>query len=289
VIHNDDTYMPVIQLMNEETRPREAGVSEERTGMFTTAIVADGHDGKKVALYMTGIKHAGENMARVLAQRREELEPIIQMGDALSRNDPRDIETRRGSCNTHARRNFVEQIENFPDECAHIVEVFRELYQNEAHVRSHGMTDDERLHYHREHSASLMAYLKVWGEAKIEDKEVEPNSGLGRAIQYLLNHWGKLTLFLRVPGAPLDNNICERALKMAICHRKNSLFYKSMNGARVGDTWMSLIHTARLDGVDAFHYLTSLLKHQVDVARDPAAWLPWAYQHTLNDIAAHTA
>jgi hypothetical protein len=96
-------------------------------------------------------------------------------------------------------------------------------------------------------------------------------------------------LFLRVPAVPLDNNNCERALKMAIRHRRNSLFYTSRNGARVGDTWMSLIHTARLEGVDAFLYLVSLLRHHVHVQRDPAAWLPWTYQQTLDDIAAQTA
>ena len=61
----------------------------------------------------------------------------------------------------------------------------------------------------------------------------------------MLNHWARLTLFLRVAGAPLDNNVCERALKMAILHRKNSLFYKTLNGAQVGDLFMSLIHTCR--------------------------------------------
>ncbi|MCY2991432.1 MAG: transposase, partial [Planctomycetota bacterium] len=44
-----------------------------------------------------------------------------------------------------------------------------------------------------------------------------------------------------VPSA-LDNNLCERALKMAIRHRKNSLFYKTLRGAAVGDLYMSLIH-----------------------------------------------
>ena len=57
----------------------------------------------------------------------------------------------------------------------------------------------------------------------------------------MLNHWEKLTRFLHVPGAPLDNSIRERALKKAILHRKNALFYKTQRGARVGDMYMSLI------------------------------------------------
>jgi hypothetical protein len=93
--------------------------------------------------------------------------------------------------------------------------------------------------------------------------------------------WGKLTLFLRVPGAPLDNNICERALKKAILHRKNALFFKTQNGAKVGDIFMSLIHIAELNGANAFHYLTELLRHAKHVAEDAQAWMPWNYRETL--------
>jgi transposase len=100
---------------------------------------------------------------------------------------------------------------------------------------------------------------------------------LGDAIRYMLNHWEPLTLFLREPGAPLENNICERALKIFILHRKNAYFYKTKNGARVGDLFMSLIHTAELNRVNPFDYLVELLRHAEDVAETPAAWLPWNY------------
>ena len=72
---------------------------------------------------------------------------------------------------------------------------------------------------------------------------MEPNSGLGTAISYLLKYWDRLALFLRQAGAPLDNNVCERALKKSILHRRNSLFYMTINEARIGDLFMSLIHT----------------------------------------------
>lgn len=92
-------------------------------------------------------------------------------------------------------------------------------------------------------------------------------------MQYLLNHWKKLTLFLRVPGAPLDNNICERALKRAVLHRKNSLFYKTLNGARVGDIFMSLIHTAELNGCNTFEYLLALQRNDEDLLLSPSDWM----------------
>ena len=105
-------------------------------------------------------------------------------------------------------------------------------------------------------------------------------------MRYLLKHWERLTLFLRQPGAPLDNNICERALKKAILHRKNSLFYKTENGARVGDLFMSLIHTCELCSANPFDYLTQLQRHAGELARNPSEWMPWNYQTALEPAGA---
>jgi len=94
-------------------------------------------------------------------------------------------------------------------------------------------------------------------------------------------HWDKLTLFLRHPAAPLDNNVCEQALKKAILHRKNAYFYKTENGAHVGDLFMSLIHTCELNGVNPFDYLTQLQKHADELSTHPADWMPWNYRDML--------
>ena len=126
-----------------------------------------------------------------------------------------------------------------------------------------------------------MEELKKWMETQMTEGSVEPNSGLGKAIRYCLKHWDLLTRFLRDEGAPLDNNVCERGIKTPILHRKNSLFYLTPNGSRVGDLFMSLIQTCRLNGIDPFHYVTELLRRipkGVGCAQD---WLPWRYQATL--------
>jgi hypothetical protein len=115
----------------------------------------------------------------------------------------------------------------------------------------------------------------------LEQKCVEPNSGLGQAINYRLNHWTALTLFLRQAGAPLDNNICERALKLAILHRKNSLGYKTQNGARLGDLFMSLIHTCRLCAGNPLDYLNALQRHAKKAREHPTRWFPWNYKQAL--------
>ena len=94
-------------------------------------------------------------------------------------------------------------------------------------------------------------------------------SALGDAIGYLLKHWDALTLFLTKPRAPLDKNVCERALKKAILHRKNVLLTRPVRGARVGDIYTTLIYTCELNGINAFDYLHQLQLHAADVARQP--------------------
>ena len=123
-----------------------------------------------------------------------------------------------------------------------------------------------------------MKKLKNWLHEQLDQKKVEPNSGLGQAISYMLKHWKPLTAFLRIPNAPLDNNICERALKMAILHRKNALFYKTEHGAQIGDLFMSLIHTCVLNKVNPFDYLTQIQKHFSLLFKNPVQWLPWNYK-----------
>jgi transposase len=173
------------------------------------------------------------------------------MCDALSRNLPKlpkELEIIVGHCLAHSRRRFVEVTPNFPEECQFVLETFGVIYGNDALAREQNMAPEERLAFHQVHSGPVMEQLRIWLRAQFEEMKVEPNSGLGVAIRYLLKHWDRLTLFLKQAGAPLDNNIAERGLKKAIRHRKNSLFYKTENGARMGDLFMSLIHTCELCG-----------------------------------------
>ena len=283
VVHNDDTGMTVLSLKKEQRKGEESsveGISPERTGVFTSGIVSS-REGQRIALFFTGRKHAGENLSEVLSARASELERPIQMCDALSRNLPKEFDVIVANCLAHGRRYFVDLAGSFPEECRHVLEILRDVYKNDATARAEELSPEERLRLHQETSAPLMEKLHEWLTQQFEERKVEPNSGLGKAITYMLNHWEKLTLFLREPGAPLDNNICERALKKAILHRKNALFYKTENGARVGDAFMSLIHTCELSGADPFDYLTVLQRHHEALAERPSAWMPWNYRETL--------
>jgi hypothetical protein len=182
---------------------------------------------------------------------------------------------------THGRRNFVDQLVNFPKECRHVIEELRKVYRTDAQCKKAGMSPAERLAAHQRDSAPTMNQLQKRMQTELDEKNVEPNSGLGKAYKYMLKRWDKLTLFLRKAGAPLDNNVCERAIKMAIRHRRSSLFYLSERGAEIGDMFMSLIYTAELRGENPSEYLTAILRHEKAVAATPADWLPWTYRVTL--------
>ena len=297
VFYNDDTSMKILALARASPQRMEGGETassaRERTGQFTSGIVST-RQGQQVALFFTGRRHAGENFARVLAQRAAGLPPPIQMCDALSRNLPKlskPLEILLGHCNAHARRRYVEVVANFPQECRYVLESFAEVYRCDAEAEARALSPEERLRFHQEHSGPVMENLHAWLQAQFAEKKVEPNSGLGEAIRYCLKYWTRLTLFLHQAGAPLDSNVVERALKKAILHRKNSLFYKTEKRAEVGDLFMSLIHTCALNHINAFDYLTELQKHTTELARNPAAWMPWNYRETLQpaDPTQHPA
>ena len=284
LFHNDDTSVRILKM------ERPAG--DERTGVFTSAVLAVVRVAGvelRMAVFFSGREHAGENLAKVLKQRAAQLGPAMVMSDALSRNVPKlgpGAELLLANCLTHGRRNFVDVVENFPAECRYVLETLGGVYGNDAVTKERQMTPGERLAFHQQHSQPLLEGLKQWMTEQFAERKVEPNSGLGKAIAYLQKHWDKLTLFLREAGAPLDNNICEQALKLVVLHRKNALFYRTMNGARVGDLFMSLIHSCALNGVNSFDYLVELLRRPREIAASPQDWMPWNYRETLTRTAA---
>ena len=286
LLHNDDTPAKILELMGKSAKnvSGQEGEPAQARAVNTSGIVAllDTH---KVVLYFTGPKHAGENLARVLAHRAQELAAPIQMCDALSRNYPKDFETTIANCLVHARRNFVDIVEQFPEPCRSVIEQLAEVYRNDAHCTEHHFTPAQRLAYHQEHSGPRMQELKTWMDTQIEQRLVEQNSGLGKAIKYMRKRWNRFTLFLRQAGAPLDNNICERGLKKAILHRKGSLYYRTVRGAEVGDIYMSLIATCEHCGVNPFEYLKALQRHAERVREHPQQWLPWNYHTQFADTS----
>ena len=305
VLHNDDTNNKILGFMGKRAKKaafKEATLKEEeepkdstdkgtnkkkkkkkRTGLFTTGIVSlcAAH---QIAIFFTGRQHGGENLGDVLRQRAQELDPPIQMCDALSRNVPAELQTILANCLAHGRRKFVDVFEHFRDECRYVLQALEVIYKNDAVARKQQLSPEARLLFHQTHSRSTMDELHKWLHRQFDERRVEPNSGLGQAISYMLNHWEKLTLFLHKAGAPLDNNICERALKKIILHRKNSYFFKTQNGADVADLYTSLIYTCELNGVNPLDYLNELERHADELASHPERWMPWNYRTTLAQL-----
>jgi transposase len=271
-IHNDDTNAKILDLLKEnETK------NPERKGIFTTALLAKS-DSKQIALFFTGRQHAGENLNDILDGRSEDLPVPIQACDALSRNIPKDHSTQVGYCNAHLRRKFYEIASYWPKECITVVSWFNLIFLYDKHAREKILCPQETLEWHQRMSGPVMAKIKEYCQDLIDTKQAEPNSSLGKAIQYLNNHWEGFTLFLRIPGVPLSNNDDERLMKRAVLNRKNAYFFKTEAGAKIADTLMSVIETCVLNEVNPYDYLMALQEHKEKVLGDPRQWLPWHYE-----------
>lgn len=277
----DDTGVLILDLKKELKRK-----NGERQGLFTTGIVAKG-EGPEITLVFSGNRHAGENIQTVLKHRDENLPLAKVMCDAASRNDPKDVDVILANCLDHARRMFVdlcpkESMKSAPQECLYFITRLGVVYHHDQQTKN--MNAEDRLKYHKTNSLPIMKELKSWCEANLVEKLVEPNSGLGGAMKYFINHYPALTKFTEVTGMALSNAAVERFLKTVVLHRKNSLFYKTENGALVGDIIMSLIQTAKRCGANVFDYLTQLQINKSDVAKNPDAWFPWNYLDRLNTL-----
>lgn len=286
LIYQDDTAVRILSLLAENrhlhAHAEAMGLSRppERTGMYTTALVVKVGE-QTISLYYSGRAHAGENLQALLAKRAADHGPPLVMSDALTRNEADEKALIRCHCLAHGRRKFSELEEVFPQECPVVIEALKQVFDHDDVARVQQMSPEERLAYHQAYSGPIMAGLQQWLEQQFDNREVEPNSSLGKAMAYLRGHWATLTRFLSVPGAPLDNNTVERALKLFIRQRKNSLFYATEHSAYIASVLTSLIATCLHAGVNALEYLVALQEHRREVFRAPAAWLPWNYQTHL--------
>jgi len=282
LIYQDDTTVRILSLFKENQQIRAEAAAQglsrpkERTGMFTTALVIRVGE-RLICLYYSGRAHAGENLATLLEQREADLEPPLAMSDALSRNEVEEGLVIRCHCLAHGRRQFSDIEAVFPMECRVVLDTLKQVFDHDEEAREKQMSPEARLAYHQAYSQPLMDNLKAWLDKQLEDRLVEPNSSLGQAIAYMQTHWETLTRFLSIPGAPLDNNLVERALKLFIRQRKNSLFYKSEHSAYIASVLTSLIATCIYAGVNVIDYLVALQAHRAEVFADPSAWLPWNY------------
>ena len=277
VIHNDDTTAKVLDLIKENELAKED--KNHRKGMFTSIILAK-VEKLQIAIYLTGRKNSGENLDDVLDLRPKDQKRPVQACDASTQNLAERYETDLAKCLNHARHNFCELVEVWPKEIMKIIEMINAVFLNDRATKE--MDEEKRLKYHQLHSTLIMNELQSYCKLLFDNKIVEPNSGFGKAIKYLNNHWEGLTLFLRDGKAPLSNNDAERAIKSFVLIRKNSYFYKTCWGAFVGDTILSAIKTCTLNSINPYNYLVAIQANVDEVKKNPSRWLPWNYLENKN-------
>lgn len=283
LIYQDDTPVRILSLIDEnqaiQAQAEQEGLSRarERTGMYTTALVVKVGE-QTICLYYSGRAHAGENLKALLEKRQAGQDRPLVMSDALSSNEVDEASLIRCHCLAHGRRKFSDLEDVFPSECQVVIDALKQVFDHDEAARKAQLSPEARLAYHQEYSRPIMNDLKKWLNKQFDDRLVEPNSSLGKAISYMRGNWETLTRFLEVPGAPMENNLVERALKLFIRQRKNSLFYKTEHSAYIASVLTSLIATCLHAGVNALDYLVALQENRHEVFADPGAWLPWTYQ-----------
>jgi transposase len=286
LIYQDDTRVRILSLMEENQQAQAQAQamgfvqSADRTGMYTTALVVKVGE-RTIYLYYCGRAHAGENLEALLTKREADRGTPLVMSDALPSNAADETTLIRCHCLAHGRRQFSDLEDVFPQECQVVIEALKQVFDHDEHARNAQLSAEARLAYHQAYSGPIMDALKQWLDTQRDERLVEPNSALGKAMAYMQTHWETLTRFLQIAGAPLDNNLVERALKLFIRQRKNSLFYKTAYSAYIASVLTSLIATCMHAGVNALDYLVALQEHRAEVFANPAAWLPWTYQASL--------
>ncbi len=286
LVQNDDTKARVLSIIKDRKERKGTPDEDQRTGIFTTAILAVLQNiDVKIALFFTGEKHAGENLDDLLNKRPEGLSVPIQQCDG-GHNIPKHHDTDLSNCNAHARRKFYELVTTWPKIVVKIIGWYSTVFANEKLAPSDPAL---RLKWHQEHSAPAMEQIKSYCDVLIKQKEVEPNSSMGKAINYFNNHWEELTLFLRMPGVPIDNNATERLIKQSVRNRKNAYFYRNETGAKIGDILMSVIETCVLNDANPWEYLVAIQEYQQDVRKNPALWVPWIYEKRLKKLKLPTS
>jgi transposase len=282
----DDTGSEVIslrrQIQAEIAALKSVGksTSDVRTAINATGVYLETQDNAVIILFYTGRHHAGEIIDQLLKHRKNAEPKLAKVTDGASKNFDHEHENQliEASCNAHAFLKFRAIKDKYPSEYATAAAVYKQVFDNDDVAKARGLSPDERMHYHLEHSKPLMQQLKAMCEEKLKSGLVEPNSLLWEPLTFIINQWPRLTQFYQSPNVALDTNLVEQALIIPVRYLAGSFNYKNLNGSEVGDMCMSLIATARANGLEPVAYLTHCLRHHEDLACRPEHYLPWVYR-----------
>jgi len=282
----DDTHVKILTQMQAN---KKATCKKEKKGCHTTGILSVGEE-HAIYLFITDTLAAGKSFDKLWTHRDQALPKPFVICDGLASGIPQAVETTLYllcHCLSHARRKFYDLQGNYTDLAETVLGLIGTIYANDKETKTRAMSAEERLLYHKTHSAPVMDKLKAYLEQYRLNHLAEPNGSAGTAIKYMLERWEQLNRFTEFEGIPLDTNILEQALKIPIRNRKNAMFYKTEFGAEVAGYAQSLIFTAAQNDINPHDYLTTLLKHEDEVIANPSNWLPWNYKDRLvpNELA----
>lgn len=292
---SDDGSSRVVSLQMEiKEEQKEAIKNKEnpdkvRRGINTTSVIA-GTDYGDLFLFLTGRHHCGESLKDLLQEHRTTLESFNFMSDAASTHTQLIVEylesIKTANCLQHARDRFKNELANFPNESGTILGLISEVFAIERGIKRANVSNQIRLQVHESLSLPIMNELKQYAQSLLDQQIVEPNSNMGKYINYLKKHWNNLTAFTRIEGALLDNNACERAIKFVKRYLKNSLSYQSKDGAKVGDLFMSLGVTCKYFDISPINYFTECMRFHEQLAEDPIRFMPWNFNETIAELKA---
>lgn len=288
LFYADDTGAKILEVIRDN---KLLSKKKQRRSCNTTNICTK-TDGHEIILYITNNQHLGENIAPIIKNRSNKDHYLKLMVDASSRNIP-DIEEKELSklliinCLTHGRHKFADIADYYPEECGYFLNEIGSIYKIDNEARNYDSR--KRLRQHKKHSTKHIKNIYDKIRYLFGQKLVEPNSALGKAMNYWLNHKKGLTRFLTVKEVPLDNNKSERALKSMILQRKNSLFFKTKNSAMILSGLSSIVRTCEANGINGFAYLNWMQENWVKIQKDANNYLPWKYLEYMNNTESVAA
>ena len=280
----DDTRNRILEQQPQLRDKRRGKGKQLRSGVYTSGLIAQCDEGHEIILYQTSLGHAGEHLDSVLAHRDTNLAAPLVMSDALSSNKSANVSVISCFCNAHARRQFFDLEERYPQELGWVLDSYSKIWEHNEQCQIDKLSAIERLAYHQQHSLPVMESLREWALKKQQAEDFEEHSALGKAISYLLKHYEALTQFCKEPGALLDNNRMEEKLKIPIRGRKTAHFYKTAIGAEVASDLISLIATTISSGVNVYEYLCAIQRNSEKLKFRAQDWVPWRFRETLAAI-----
>jgi transposase len=284
VFYSDDTKARILEVMQMNKILPES----ERRGCNTTIIRTKTQEQNEIVLYLTDNKHCGENVGKLLEKRNASISKhyIKLMVDASSKNKP-VVDEGLGSkviifnCLAHGREKFNKLRDSYPRECGYFLNEISQIYKHEE--KSKNYCKRKQLRHRKQHSWQHVKNIYQKIEELFRGKQVEPNSELGKAMNYFIRNRKGITRAFKVKGTDIDNNIGERKLKEIILQRKNSLFFKSKSSALILSGLSSIVYTCAANGINAFEYLNWIQDNYKKIEKQAGEYTPWKYRQYINE------